>query len=163
MRTRMEWAPLPLRLLLGAAFIYHGLPKLGTGREQFVGMLQGLGIPMPEIMAWVVGFVEVVGGIFLILGAFTTVASALLLVTMLVAMFTVHLPNGFNTLNIQGMGDNGPVLGMPGVEYSLLFIAGLLTLMIGGPGALSVDRVLVERGVIRRLGERPEFPEPALR
>jgi putative oxidoreductase len=78
---------------------------------------------------------------------------------MLVAMFTVHLKYGFSSINTIGLTQNGPQFGPPGYEVNLLYIAGLLPLMLGGAGALSVDRVLARR---RRLSERPsEHPHAA--
>ena len=39
-------APIPLRLILGFGFLYHGVPKLSTeGHVSFQGMLQGIGVP----------------------------------------------------------------------------------------------------------------------
>lgn len=142
-----KWAPMPLRLMLGFGFLYHGAPKVFTaqGHDMFVGMLQGIGVPAAGLMAWVVGIVEVAGGLALIVGVFTAVASALLIVNMLVAMFKVHLPNGFNFLNITGMTEAGPQFGMPGAEVNLLYIAGLLALLLRGATHLSVDEWMAER------------------
>ena len=78
-------------------------------------------------------------------GAFVAVAAVVLIVDMLVAMFTVHAPHGFNFINITGMGKQGPVFGMPGAEVNLLYIAGLLALVIAGTGAWSVDTLLQDR------------------
>lgn len=140
-RSFDRYWPIPLRIMLGIAFMVHGAPKLfsGEGHRQFQGMLGQLGVPAPEVMSWVVGIVEFGGGIALVLGLFTWVAAALLVVNMLVAMFLVHLPQGFSFVQITGMTDQGPVFGMPGYEVNLLYIAGLLALFIGGPGPLSVD------------------------
>jgi putative oxidoreductase len=62
-----------------------------------------------------------------------------LIITMLVAMFTVHLRYGFSSINTIGLTPDGPVFGPPGIEINLLYIAGMLALMFAGPGALSVD------------------------
>ena len=142
-----QWAALPLRIMLGVGFLYHGWPKVfsSAGHQGFVGMLGSLGVPAPEITAWLVGFAEIVGGLALITGVFVAVASVVLIVDMLVAMFTVHAPNGFNFINITGMGKDGPVFGMPGTEVNLLYIAGLLALVVGGAGAWSVDTLLQDR------------------
>ena len=88
-----KWAPMPLRLVIGFGMVYHGYPKLfsGQGHEMFVGMLQGIGIPAAGLMAWVVGIVEFLGGLAIIAGAFVSVASVLLIIDMLVALFVVHL------------------------------------------------------------------------
>ena len=50
-----DWASLPLRLILGFGFAYHGYPKLFGGHDGFAGMLTNLGIPAPGLMAWLVG------------------------------------------------------------------------------------------------------------
>ncbi len=143
----LDWAPLPLRLILGFGLIYHGYPKVLTadGHQGFVGMLQGIGIPAPGLAAWGVGLVELFGGLALILGAFVAISAALNVVNMLVAMVTVHLPHGFSFINMTGMGPEGPTFGMPGYEVNLLYIAGLLALILGGSGAFSVDRMRAER------------------
>ncbi len=85
------------------------------------------------------------GGIALIVGAFGSIASVLLIINMLVAMFSVHLSNGFNFMHITGMTDAGPVFGMPGYEVPLLYIAGLLALCLRGPSHMSVDEALARR------------------
>ena len=141
-----KWAPIPLRLILGFGFLYHGLPKLisAEGHEMFLGMLQNIGVPAAGFMAWLIGTVEVVGGAALIAGAFAAIASALLIADTLVAIVTVHLPLGFNFMNITGMTDAGPQFGMPGFETPLLYLAGLLALLLIGPSHLSLDQKLAQ-------------------
>jgi putative oxidoreductase len=137
-RFRAYWR-IPLRLLLGVAFLVHGLPKLGAGHAGFAAALERLHVPAPGLLSWVSALVEVLGGVALLLGALVAVAALLLTVDMLVAMFLVHLPHGFSFLNITGMTSQGPQFGMPGAEVNLLYIAGLLALFIGGTGPLSFD------------------------
>ena len=140
-KTSAEWAPLPLRIMFGIAFIYHGFGKLfnAEGHQQFEGMLTQIGVPAPSIMSYLVGVVEFFGGLMLIAGVFVGVVSMFLIVVMLVAAFTVHLPNGFNFIHITGMTAAGPTFGMPGYEVNLIYIAGLLSLIFIGAGALSFD------------------------
>ena len=135
-------APLFPRFILGFGFVYHGFPKLFLPgeREAFVGMLRTIEVPQPGLMAWAVGALEFVGGLALIAGAFVVIFGSLLTINMLVALFTVHLPQGFNFMHMTGMTETGPTFGMPGYEVPLLYIAGLLVLVFGGAGALSVDR-----------------------
>lgn len=139
--TSQHWWPMPLRLMLGFGFLYHGLPKVASspGHAMFVGMLRDIGVPAPDATAWFVGVVEVAGGLALLAGAFVALATIPLIIDMLVAAFTVHLPAGFSFMNVIGMNESGPVLGMPGMEIPFLYIAGLLALLIGGAGAWSVD------------------------
>ena len=135
-----HWA-LPLRVILGLAFMVHGAPKLfdAAAHRGFQGMLGQLGVPAASLMSWLIGILEFFGGIALVLGLFTWLVSALLTVEMLFAAVLVHLPHGFGAIHITGMSDRGPVFGMPGYELNLLYIAGLLALFLGGPGPLSVD------------------------
>lgn len=135
-----HWA-VPLRIILGFSFMISGAPKLfsGAGHQQIQGMIAQLGVPAAPLMAWVVGVVEFFGGVCLVVGMLTWVASALLTIEMIVAMMLVHLPQGFSAIHITGMSERGPVFGLPGYQLSLLFIAGLLALFLGGPGPLSVD------------------------
>jgi putative oxidoreductase len=150
---RRQWsdaAALPLRLVLGFGFMYHGFPKVFTteGHATLVSMLQQF--PAPEALAWAVGILEFFGGALLILGAFTRTVSALCGLEMAAALFMVHLPNGFNFIHIVGMTESGPVFGMPGYEVNLLYIAGLAALVIGGAGALSIDRMRSGNAIVGR-------------
>jgi putative oxidoreductase len=58
---------------------------------------------------------------------------------MLVAMGFVQGHYGFSAVKTVGLNAAGPVFGPPGVEINLLYIAGLVSLMLTGAGALSVD------------------------
>lgn len=146
MNRRWDFASIPLRLVLGLAFVYHGYPKVfdAAERSNFTGMLEGIGVPAPSLMSWAVGLLEFFGGLALIIGAFVVVISIISIIEMLVAMFTVHWPHGFNFINMS-MTPEGPTFGMPGIEVNLLYIAGFLALALAGAGALSVDRMLAER------------------
>ena len=64
---------------------------------------------------------------------------------MLVALFTVHLPQGFSFMHITGMTESGPQFGVPGYEVNLIYIAGLLTLIVFGAGAYSLDSLRLAR------------------
>lgn len=144
LETLKPYATLPVRLILGSGFVYHGYGKLfsAEGHQMFQGMLQNIGVPAASLMSWVVGAVEFFGGLALIVGAFVAIVGVLQIGVMLTALFTVHLSNGFNFIHITGMTDAGPQFGMPGYEVNLLYIAGLAVLVLGGAGALSVDQRL---------------------
>jgi putative oxidoreductase len=156
-RDLSAYAPLALRAILGFGFLYHGLPKLGDGHAGFVVMLASLGIPAPEIMAWVVGLVEVVGGLALWAGSYITPVSAVLGVELLVALFKVHFAQGFNFVNI--VDPAGPQFGMPGYEPVLLYLAGLVSLVLSGPGKYTLTELLKRRGRV----EAPQHREPVMR
>ena|SRR5690606_28311685 len=153
---RADWAALPLRAMLGFGFMFHGYPKLfDPGQnEAFAGTLDQIGIPAPQVMAWVVGLVEFVGGLGLLLGLLVVPIAVLGIVNMVVAMFFLHLPAGFSFLNISGMAPEGPTYGPPGFEVNLLYIAGFLALLATGGGPWSIDAAI-------RSPDRPVDVNPA--
>jgi putative oxidoreductase len=137
-----QWVPLPLRLIIGFGFMAHGWAKLSRGPSGFARLLAQIGTPFPEATAWVSTFMELLGGLAIFVGAFVEVVSVPLIVMMLMAMLTVHLKYGFSSVNTIGLTEDGPQFGPPGYEVNLLYIAGLVSLILGGAGALSVDRLL---------------------
>jgi putative oxidoreductase len=147
--------PLPLRLVIGYGFMVHGWAKLSRGQVGFAKLLDQIGAPLPDLTAWVATLLELLGGLAILVGAFVAVVSVPLIVMMLVAMFTVHLRYGFSSVNPIGLTGDGPQFGPPGYEVNLLYIAGLLTLILGGAGALSIDRLLARR---KNLAEHPREP-----
>ncbi|HSH75096.1 MAG TPA: DoxX family protein [Longimicrobiales bacterium] len=139
-----ELAPLPLRLTLGFGFLFHGYPKLFTaeGNEAFVGMLSGLGAPVPSLTAYLGGGLEFFGGILLILGVGVRVVSILGGVEMLIAIFMVYGRTGFDLMDVTSMTADGAMpVGSPGYEVSLLYLTGFVSLLISGAGALSLPSV----------------------
>src|SRR5260370_14141548 len=94
-----QWVALPLRLVIGFGFMAHGWAKLSRGPSGFAKLLTQIGAPVPETTAWVSTFVELLGGLAILVGAFVEFLSVPLIVMMLVAMFTVHLKYGFSSIN----------------------------------------------------------------
>lgn len=139
------WALLPLRLILGFGFVAHGYAKLSHGPQHFAEILALLSVPAPVPMAWATIVVELCGGILIMAGAWVIPTSVPLVVVMLTAMFSVHLPYGFSTIKLKGVVSAGAVFGPPGYEMNLLYIAGLLALTLGGSGALSIDKLRFDR------------------
>jgi putative oxidoreductase len=140
-----QWAPLPLRLVIGYGFMAHGWAKLSRGPAGFAKLLEQIGAPLPEVTAWVSTLIEILGGLAIVAGAFVVAVSVPLIVMMLVAMFTVHLRHGFSAINTIGLTADGPKFGPPGYEVNLLYIAGLLALILIGAGPFSIDRLLGRR------------------
>jgi putative oxidoreductase len=117
---------LPLRLVLGLVFVAHGAQKLfGFGLAGTAGFLGSLGVPLPTVAAAGLITVELLGGVALILGAWTRTVAALLAADMLVAILTVHLRGGFFVPD--------------GVEFVLTLFGACLTLAGLGAGPCSVD------------------------
>jgi putative oxidoreductase len=148
--SRMGWALVPLRLMIGFGFAAHGYAKLSRGPENFAVILSALGVPQPEVMAWATSLLEFVGGIAVMAGAFVVPLSLPLVIVMLTAMFTVHLQYGFSSVRLRAVTASGAEFGPIGYELNLLYIAGLLVLALCGAGRLSVDRWLRCRAIRRR-------------
>ena len=132
------YGPAALRVCVGAVFLVHGAQKLfglvgGSGIAGTAKALAALGLPYPTPLAVTLGVVEFGGGVLLILGSFTLWVSLLLLLDMGLRIWKVLYPHGFTVTGglTPGTGDLG--------ELHLLTIAALLCLMLGGPGAFSLD------------------------
>ena len=140
-----QWALFLLRVVIGFGFMAHGWAKWSRGPEKFGALLHLIGIPLPEITAWLVTIVELFGGIAILAGLIIPIVSVPLSVSMLVAMFAVHLKYGFSSINTIGLSKTGPLFGPPGYEINLLYIAGLLVLALSSPAPLSLDQWLKPR------------------
>jgi putative oxidoreductase len=132
-------------LIVGYGFMAHGMAKWLRGPEHFAKLLEQIGAPVPAATAWLVTLVEVFGGLAILAGAFVAIASIPLVISMLVAMFTVQWRYGFSSVNTIGLTATGPVFGPPGYEINLLYIGALAAVVLAGPGALSVDAWLGRR------------------
>lgn len=152
---RHRWVLVALRLVVGYGFIAHGMAKWSSGPAKFGNLLHVIGVPLPVPTAWVVTFVEIFGGLAIFVGAFVAIASIPLIMSMLVAMFTVSLRYGFSSVNTIGLTPTGPIFGPPGYEINLLYIAALLTLALSGPSALSIDAWSLRRGWSLAFSLRP--------
>ncbi|MBV2129567.1 HvfX family Cu-binding RiPP maturation protein [Arsukibacterium indicum] len=91
-------APLLLRLILSPVLIQAGWNKLNHFNDTvawFGNSDWGLGLPLPWLLASLAIAAELLGGILLLLGLLTRLVSIPLMITMLVAIFAVHLPYGW--------------------------------------------------------------------
>lgn len=151
----LDWWPVPLRLIVGYGFMAHGYAKLARGPEVFTGILHALGVPAPPLMAWVTMVVELLGGLAILAGALVPLVSIPMAIVLVVAIGTVHLPNGFSSIKLQSVTASGAHFGQPGYETDLLYLAALAALTLGGAGPWSVDRWLARRGLLpfHRTGE----------
>jgi putative oxidoreductase len=119
---------LSLRIVVGITFLVHGLDKLSdiSGAEQ---LFASYSIPAPGLMAPFVGVTETVGGLLLIAGLATRLASAALTIDMAVALATAHE-------DLKFFAADG------GVELEVLLVGASLALVLAGAGRFSLDEVL---------------------
>ena len=133
---------------MGYGFMVHGWAKLSRGPANFEKLLVQLGVPLHHALSWIVPLVELLGGFAILIGAFATLAAIPLIVVMLTAIFTVHLKYGFSSIKTVGLGPDGPLFGPPGYEVALLYIAGLIAIILGGAGTLSIDSLLRKKDTL---------------
>lgn len=93
--------PLALRLYLAPIFWMAGTGKLDDMESTaawFGNPEWGLGLPFPTLMAWLAASTETVGAILLVIGLAVRWISVPLMITMIVAMFTVHWQHGWQVI-----------------------------------------------------------------
>ncbi|MFE4706259.1 DoxX family protein [Peribacillus simplex] len=127
--NKQEIGTFLLRVMLGISFFMHGLSKFKGGLDNTAGWFQSIGIP--GFMAYVVGIIELVGGIALIIGLGTRIISALLVFIMAGAIVYVKFPAGF-----MGNGEG------TGYELDLVLMIIALHLVMNGSRFLSIDSKL---------------------
>ncbi|HLV24828.1 MAG TPA: DoxX family protein [Gemmatimonadales bacterium] len=120
-----------LRVVVGVVFVAHGAQKLFVYGPEMVGQgFSQLGLPLPELTAYLVSLAEFGGGMMLVAGILTRLTSAVLLLIMLGAVFVAHLSQGFF---------------MPdGFEFSMVLGAVSAALAIMGAGRYSMDHALTK-------------------
>lgn len=127
-----------LRVVVGAIFIAHGAQKLFVfGFAGVAGGFAGMGVPMAGILGPFVGFVEFLGGMALVVGLLTRLASLGIASTMVVAILLVHLKQGF--------------FNPGGVEFPLSLLASTIALILTGPGAWSLDALIGRKATPQNL------------
>jgi putative oxidoreductase len=135
---------LALRLVMGAAFILHGWPKI----QNPTGWM-GQEATVPAILQTLAAVAEFGGGMALIVGLLTRLASLGIMTNMIVAIGMVHLPHG------------DPFVGKPGgpsFELAAIYLACAIVFLILGSGRCSLDAFLfgsLFKGKQSEAGQRP--------
>jgi uncharacterized membrane protein YphA (DoxX/SURF4 family) len=68
-------------------------------------------LPVPSILGWATIMVELIGGLMILAGALIPLATVPMAVVLLVAIFTVHLTNGFSSIKLQSFDAAGAHFG----------------------------------------------------
>lgn len=125
-QSRDRWGVAIIRIVVGVIMVAHGFQKVFVfGMAGVTGFMAQAGLPWPMASAVAATSAELLGGLALILGLYTRRAAIPVAFTMLVAMMSVHLANGFFLPD--------------GIEYTLTLFVTATGVALAGPGALAVD------------------------
>jgi putative oxidoreductase len=124
---------LPARIALGVIFMAHGSQMLfgafgGPGLAGTAGFLGKMGFRPPMLWAVLLAVTQFFGGLGVLVGLLTKLASVGIAIAMIVAIATVHARNGFFLQPDK-----------PGFEYNLALIGICISLVLSGAGKLSLD------------------------
>jgi putative oxidoreductase len=120
---------LMIRLMAGGALAYHGQEIVFGNIEGAGRFFESVGFENGVFWAWVVGYLELGCGLLLALGLLTRLAAAAILVFLVVAIVTYHLPFGFNWE-------------ARGIEYPLFWAIVVFHFFINGGGRFSIDALI---------------------
>jgi len=114
-----------LRLTMGILFLVQGIRKF-QNPDGVVGMLTGIGFPIPLVFTWILILSEIIFGALILIGYKVKYTAWPLVIILLVATLTVVLPSGgFNSVNFY---------------FHLISIAGLITIALTGPGKWAITK-----------------------
>lgn len=166
-------APLALRIYLFFPFWMAGTTKLNSFADTvawFGNSDWGLGLPFPEMLAFLATWTEILGAVLLLVGLATRYITIPLIITMLVAIFAVHLDSGWYAIaqsadpevaerlnrakdilrehgNYSWLTEKGGfVILNNGVEFAVTYLLMLLVLFFQGAGRyFSIDYWIKKR------------------
>jgi putative oxidoreductase len=128
---RASWGILLVRILVGWVFLSEGIQKFLFSQARGAGRFVKIGIPFPQYTAPFVGVVEIVFGVLLIVGLFTSLAAIPLLIDIVVAIATTKIP----MLLKQGFWS-----AMHEARTDFCMLLGLIAIMLFGAGRFSLDQ-----------------------
>jgi uncharacterized membrane protein YphA (DoxX/SURF4 family) len=128
MNSFVSFGILPVRIMAGITLNAHGLPKfydISAGYSFF----RSVGIPSELFIP--IALLEAIGGLAILFGILTRIASALIVIEMIGVIVMVKLSKGF----------------VGGYEFELLLMSICITLVILGPGKISIENYILKREI----------------
>ena len=122
MTKRYEYASILLQVFAGVVFIFHSLFKFDWGTQPLMEWLTAEGVPFPGLTAYVLPWVELIGGLLLVVGLGTRIVSVVFGILMTGVLVLVKLPVGFIRNDATGY------------EFDLLLLLVMVFLAVAGEG-----------------------------
>ena len=129
----VDLVSLILRLTLGVIMVSHGIPKIK--KREVLGKKWNDHYGVPKATIWLTGILQIVGGLALLVGLFTSLTSLILALDMLAALYICI----FNSHHREPFNSVSPVKGW---DVNLLLVGALVAVMILGGGKWSLDGLL---------------------
>lgn len=117
-------APFLIRLAIGVIYIRFGYHKITTERETKRHFFEQIGLRPGILFVWIVGLIELVGGLMILIGFYTQIAAIVLSIIMLGAML-IKLRR--------------PQLLHGGLSFYILLLIATCSLVLSGAGAFAFD------------------------
>lgn len=150
LRVLRDIALLLARVGLGWILVLHGWRRWQQlGIESQAEYLRQFGVPYADYAAWGAAILELVGGIFLIVGALTPLIAAAVLVEQVLIICYTNWYKGFALINTDGSWNGG-------YEYNVVLGLLALLLLVYGSGRVGIDR-LFHRS---KADDEDDSPEP---
>ena len=132
-----------IRLLVGWVFLVEGILKFRLPEELGVGRFNNIGIAAPQILAPLVGGVEIVCGLLVIFGLLTRLACIPLLIDIAIAILSTKIPillgYGYWGFSLPHLKHYGLLSMLHEARTDFSMLLGLIFLSIAGAGGWSLD------------------------
>jgi uncharacterized membrane protein YphA (DoxX/SURF4 family) len=125
------WGIAVVRVMMAIVLIGSGYEKFAGGIDRFASFFPQLGLPM--LFGWFIPFLEVVGGVLVLIGLGVRWLGPLFIIEFLVTTFYVKLPRP------------APSGGWDSMRVDLMMLAAAVMLVLAGPGKASLDELLLRR------------------
>ncbi|MDP4552200.1 DoxX family protein [Alkalihalobacillus macyae] len=128
MKTYPYLGLLTIRLIVGMLFFAHGFFKFSEGIANTAAFFEAIGLS--GFLAYVVGLIELIGGVLMILGLGTRIVSVLFSSILIGALILVKRSTGM----------------LGGYELDIALLAMSLSLFLSGGGPYSLRHYMVKKG-----------------
>ncbi|MFC2046147.1 DoxX family protein [Chloroflexota bacterium] len=129
----VDLTSLILRVTLGVIMVSHGIPKIK--KREVLGKKWNDHYGVPKATVWLTGILQIVGGLALLVGLFTSLTALILALDMLgalfICIFNPHHREPFNSVTPE-----------KGWDVNLLLVASLVAVLLLGGGQWSLDALL---------------------
>ncbi|MGQ3888620.1 DoxX family protein [Legionella sp. CNM-1927-20] len=135
-----------IRLAVGLVFFPEGIQKLIFPELFGAGRFKALGLPFPQLLGPLVGWLELICGLLILLGLFTRIACIPLIILMIISLITTKIPICFGgqwgIFQVREVNRYGVWSFLHESRSDWAMLMGCCYLLIVGAGSWSLDAYL---------------------